>query len=112
MPPPLDAQTRFDIEQYLDAGYEVSDIIEHTAVSQQQILKMRCNLRAYSSIIGPYLPQGRPRVLDKEMETTLIAWLNKKPLSYLFKIVYFLFNTFDGVEVSKKMVENIFHHYR
>ena len=73
MPPPLDAQTRFDIEQYLDAGYEVSDIIERTAVSQQQISKMRCNLRAYDSIIGPYLPQGRPRVLDKEIETTLIA---------------------------------------
>ena len=46
------------------------------------------------------------------METTLIAWLNEKPLSYLFEMVYFLFNTFDGVEVSEKMVGNIFHHYK
>ena len=67
---------------------------------------------AFGSIISPSLPRGRPRVLDKEMETILLIWLNEKLLSYLFKIVYFLFNTFDGVEVSEKIVGNILYYYR
>ena len=73
---------------------------------------MRRNLIAFSSVVSPSLPRGRPRVLDEEMETTLIAWLDEKLLSYLFEMVYFLFDTFDGVEVSKKIVGNILYHYR
>ena len=107
MPPPLSEQTRYDIEQYLHAGYEVIEIMDRTGVSQQQISKMRCNLRAYGSVVAPYQVQGRPKVLDDEMETTLLAWLDEKPLSYLFEMVYFLFDTFDGVEVSEKTVGNI-----
>ena len=107
MPPPLDEQTRYDIEQYLYVGYDVSEIMDRTGVSQPQISKMSRNLRAHSSVVAPYLPQGRPRVLDEEMETTLLAWLDEKPLSYLFEMVYFLFNTYDGLEVSEKTVGNI-----
>ena len=107
MPPPLSEQTRYDIEQYLHVGYEVSDIMDRTGVSQQQVSKMSSNLRAYSSVVAPCLPQGRPRILDEEMEATLLAWLDEKPLSYLFEMVYFLFDTFDGLEVSEKMVGNI-----
>ena len=107
MPPPLDAQTRFDIEQYLYSGYTVSEIVERTGITQPQIAKMRRNLMAFGSVVSPSLPRGRPRVLDEEMETTLLAWLDEKPLSYLFEMVYFLFDTFDGVEVSEKTVGNI-----
>ena len=67
---------------------------------------------AFSSVVSPSLPRGRPQVLDKEMETTLIVWLDEKPLSYLFEMVYFLFDMFDDVEVSKKTVGNIFYYYR
>ena len=107
MAPPLDAQTRFDIEQYLFTGYEVSEIIERTGVSQTQIAKMRRNLMAFGNVVGPSMPRGRPHILDEEMETTLLAWLDEKPLSYLFEMVYFLFDTYDGLEVSEKTVGNI-----
>ena len=107
MAPPLDAQTRYDVEQYLYSGYAVNEIVDCTGVSQQQISKMGCNLRAFGSVVGPSLPQGRLRILDEEMETTLLAWLDEKLLSYLFEMVYFLFDTYDGLELSEKTVGNI-----
>lgn len=107
MAPPLDAQTRFDIEQYIYSGIDVSEIVERTGVSQTQVAKMRRNIIAFGSVISPSLPRGRPRVLEEEMEATLLEWLDEKPLSYLLEMVYFLFDTYDGLEVSEKTVGNV-----
>ena len=107
MPPPLSSQTRFDIEYYLGRGDTVKDIVSRTGVTQQQISKMKRNLDEWGSVVAPYIKQGRPRLLTDAMEKTLTDWLDEKPLSYLFEMVYFLFDTYDGLTVSEPTIHRM-----
>ena len=107
MPPPLSSQTRFDIEYYLGRGDTVKDIVSRTGVTQQQISKMKRNLDEWGSVVALYIKQGRPRLLTDAMEKTLTDWLDEKPLSYLFEMVYFLFDTYDGLTVSEPTIHRM-----
>ena len=64
-------------------------------MTQQQISKMKRNLEAWGTVVAPYIVHGRPRLLTEVIEKALTNWLDKKPLSYLFEVVYFLYDIYS-----------------
>lgn len=45
--------------------------------------------------------------MDDLMEGTLLDYVDEKPTAYLFEMVYFLFDKYDGFKITEKSVANV-----
>ena len=88
MPPPLDEQTPYKIEQRIIRGDSTKDICESTSISQQQVDKMKRNVTYWGNVVAPHQTLGRPRLMDDLVESTLLDYVDEKPTAYLFEMVY------------------------
>ncbi len=69
---------------------------------------MRKNLQEYGSVVQPPNgPNGRRPILDDEKENDLLRFLEDRPTAYLFEMVYYLFDKYDGLKITEKSVGNV-----
>lgn len=101
MPPPLPQEQRDEIQSQLELGRETAQIVHNTGVSRSQIDKMNRNLARYGAVVAPGQVRGAPRLMNEEMETHLLQWIDLHPTKYLDEMCWFIYDHYD-VEVSEQ----------
>ena len=97
MPPGLLEALREQIEDHFLRCDNISFIRKATSVSISQISKIR-KFWEETDLVTPVKGLRDPlRLITPHMEEDLLKWLEQRPLSYLDKMAYFLFNKYNIV---------------
>ena len=95
MPAAIHPLVRTAIHHELELGFDNDTILAGHDVSLRTIQRMRGLWVEFGVVFIPSATQGRPRVISRLHEEELLAYLDERPMAYLDKLVFFLFDEFD-----------------
>ncbi|KAF1936904.1 hypothetical protein EJ02DRAFT_470102 [Clathrospora elynae] len=100
----LDSEKRRDILVNLANGKGFKTIARCHQVCRKTVKRIELSMDLYGV---PYPPQsvvqGRPKLMLKYQEDSLLAFLREKPTAYLDKMSEFIFDEY-GIEISERTI--------
>ena len=96
MPVPIAPEVRAMIRHEFELGHTNDEILPAYDISVSTLNRMRRNWKEFDLLYIPKeAPIGRPRSISEAHQEELLIYLDSRPIAYLDKMAWFLFNEFE-----------------